>query len=41
MKHQMIRTDLQTDLAVTTIAFGVVTVCAVIGFMLNLVVVPF
>ena len=41
MKHQIISTDLQTDLAVTTIALSAVAVCAVIGFMFNLVIVPF
>ena len=41
MKHQIVSTDLGTDLAVTTIAFGVVAACAVIGFMFNLVIAPF
>ncbi|MGA7430678.1 MAG: hypothetical protein WBQ24_18495 [Xanthobacteraceae bacterium] len=41
MKHQIISTDLRTDLAVTTIALGAVAVCAVIGFMFNLVIAPF
>ena len=37
MKYQITSTDLRTDLAVTTIALGTVAVCAVMGFMLNLV----
>jgi len=41
MKYQIISTDLRTDLAVTSIALGAATVCAVIGFMLNLVIAPF
>lgn len=41
MKYQIISTDLRTDLAVTSIAFGAVTVCAVIGFISNLVIAPF
>jgi hypothetical protein len=41
MKNQIRGADLRTDLAVTSIAVGAVTVCAVIGFMLNLVIAPF
>jgi len=41
MKHQIISTDLRTDLAVTAIALSAVAVCAVIGFMFNLVIAPF
>jgi hypothetical protein len=41
MKHQIISTDLETDLAVTTIAICVVVACAVIGFIFNLVIAPF
>jgi hypothetical protein len=41
MKHQIISTDLRTDLAVTAIALSTVAVCAVIGFMFNLVIAPF
>ncbi len=41
MKHRIIGTDLRTDLAVTTIALSAVAVCAVIGFMFNLVIAPF
>ncbi len=41
MKHQIITTDLQTDLVVTTIAVGAVAMCAVIGFMFTFVVTPF
>jgi hypothetical protein len=41
MKHQIISTDLRTDLAVTTIALSVVAVCAVISFTFTLVIAPF
>jgi len=41
MKHQIISADLRTDLAVTTIALSAVAVCALIGFMFNLVIAPF
>ena len=40
MKHQMISTDLRTDLAVTTIALSAVAVFAMIGFMINFVIAP-
>jgi hypothetical protein len=41
MKNQFRSADLRTDLAVTSIALSAVTACAVIGFMLNLVIAPF
>jgi hypothetical protein len=41
MKHQILSTDLRTDMAVTSIALSVVAVCAVVGFMFNLVIAPF
>jgi hypothetical protein len=41
MKYQIISTDLWTDLTVTSIALSAVTVCAVIGFIFNLVIAPF
>jgi hypothetical protein len=41
MKHQIIRTDLRTDLLVTTIALGTVVACAVVGFMFTFVTAPF
>ncbi len=41
MKHQIMSTDLRTDLTVTSIVLSVAAVCAVMGFMLNLVVAPF
>jgi hypothetical protein len=41
MKHQIISTDLRTDLAVTTIALSAVAACVAIGFMLDLVIAPF
>jgi hypothetical protein len=41
MKHQIISTDLRTDLVVTTIALSAVAMFAVMGFMLTLVIAPF
>jgi hypothetical protein len=41
MKRQIISADLRTYLAVTTVALSAVAVCAVIGFMFNLVIAPF
>ena len=41
MKHQIIGTDLRTDLAVTMIALSAVAMFAAIGFTLNLVIAPF
>jgi hypothetical protein len=41
MKHQIISTGLRTDLAVTTIALGIVVICAVVSFTFTLVIAPF
>ncbi|MGA9006235.1 MAG: hypothetical protein WB495_04925 [Xanthobacteraceae bacterium] len=41
MKHQIISSDLRTDLLVTTIALGTVVACAVVGFMFTFVTAPF
>ena len=41
MKHQIITTDLRTDLVVTTVAISAVAACAVLGFMLTFVIAPF
>jgi hypothetical protein len=41
MKHLINSADLQTDLAVTTIALSVVASCTAIAFVLNLVIAPF
>jgi hypothetical protein len=41
MKHQIISTDLRTDLLVTIIALGTAAACVVIGFMFSFVIAPF
>jgi hypothetical protein len=41
MKHQIISTDLRTDLLVTAIALGTVVACVVIGFMFTFAIAPF
>ena len=41
MKHQIISTDLRTDLLVTTIALGTVVACVVIGFVFTFAIAPF
>jgi hypothetical protein len=41
MNHLIISADLRTDLTVTTAALGFVAICAVIPFVLGLVIAPF
>ncbi len=41
MKHQIVSTDLRTDLIVTAVALSTVAACAVIGFMFTFVIAPF
>jgi hypothetical protein len=41
MKHQIVSTDLRTDLIVTAVALSTVAACAAIGFMFTFVIAPF